>query len=468
MLDMLHQGYQLTWNLDPLEALRRWPEDRRLLMLHSGGDGSAWSRYSIFTSDAGAYRFGLDEKGCGVSEWLMGNDDVYRPRCNWSHKPLRDLNRVLADRESLWVGYLSYDIGRFIERLPSRAAIDRDWPIEQMHRCPGWLVYDNLTQQWSACGTWRQGAAGGMPDLPAMQAHDSRFIADQAKPFVERHAFERAIAQALDYIAAGDIFQVNLTQRFTAQCQGDPRKLFDVLATRSPAWYGAYLELADTIDFSSHDQTRRTIVCNSPELFFSLDDQGRVITRPIKGTRPASVDPQVLLDSEKDTAELTMIVDLLRNDLGRVCDYGSVRVTEPRVIESHPTVHHTAATIAGILHPSMNLTDLLRAVMPGGSITGAPKVRAMQIIDELEPVRRGPYTGAIGYVHDGTACFNIAIRTMLVQQDATGHGQVDYNVGGGIVSDSVPADEYQETLDKAAAMNAALLACKKPQTAESV
>jgi len=206
----------------------------------------------------------------------------------------------------------------------------------------------------------------------------------------------------------------------------------------------------------------RAVVSTSPELFFRLDRDGAVTTRPIKGTRPASADPEELLGSAKDAAELTMIVDLLRNDLGRVCDYGSVRVPEARVLETHPTVHHTTATVTGKLHPSKTVSDLLKAVMPGGSITGAPKVRAMQIIDELEPVRRGPYTGAIGYIQGGTACFNIAIRSMLVESDEQGAGRVDFGVGGGIVADSTPADEYHETLHKASAMMTALKACREP------
>jgi para-aminobenzoate synthetase component 1 len=146
-----------------------------------------------------------------------------------------------------------------------------------------------------------------------------------------------------------------------------------------------------------------------------------------------------------------MIVDLLRNDLGRVCRYGSIRVVEPRTIESHPTVHHGVATVVGELLPGRTVIDLLRATMPGGSITGAPKVRAMQIIDELEPVRRGPYCGAIGYVHGRQSAFNIAIRTMLIEQRGE-EGRVDFAVGGGIVADSEPEAEYQETLDKAEAI----------------
>jgi para-aminobenzoate synthetase component I len=200
------------------------------------------------------------------------------------------------------------------------------------------------------------------------------------------------------------------------------------------------------------------LVCNSPELFLRVtpDRQtgGRqVVTRPIKGTRRRGPGMGAeLRDSRKDQAELNMIVDLERNDLGRVCEIGSVKVTEPRTIEEHPTVYHGAATIEGTLRSDVGLVDLLRATFPGGSITGAPKIRAMQIIDELEPARRGPYCGAIGYLScDGHMQFNIAIRTMIIKG-----GQIHIPVGGGIVADSDPPAEYEETLVKAAALFDAL------------
>lgn len=456
-------GTNLPWTLGPLEALRRWPADRGVLLLHSGRPDARWSRYTLLTRADGAYRFSEDKSGVGRSEWVGSLESCPVAADRWKHRPLRDLEQVMADRESLWVGYLGYDLGRYVEKLPSLAANDRDWPIVRMHRCPGWLMHDNVTGVWRACGAWRGGESTGMPDLPALPIHSSIFHAESPVPGIDRPAYERAVARALDYIAAGDIFQVNLTQRFSARCEGNPRALYDNLARQSPAWYGAYLELDDPPDHAAQAQPARAIACGSPELFFSIDRHRNVITRPIKGTRPASVDPRELLQSAKDTAELTMIVDLLRNDLGRVCAYGSVRVPEPRVIETHPTVHHTTATVTGTLHPSKSLIDLIRALMPGGSITGAPKVRAMQIIDELEPVRRGPYTGAIGYVHGDTACFNIAIRTMLIETGEDSRGRVDYSVGGGIVADSTPAGEYQETLDKAAAMKHALAMSRQPQ-----
>jgi para-aminobenzoate synthetase component 1 len=185
----------------------------------------------------------------------------------------------------------------------------------------------------------------------------------------------------------------------------------------------------------------------------TADGRRSILTRPIKGTRPRLPgEDEALLRSIKDQAELNMIVDLERNDLGRVCETGSVRVSEPRRVETHPTVFHGVAGISGILRPEINFVDLLAATFPGGSITGAPKIRAMQIIEELEGIRRGAYCGAIGCLcHDGSIQLNVAIRTMIVKDD-----KVYIPVGGGIVADSDPAEEYQETLTKAAAMFEAL------------
>jgi para-aminobenzoate synthetase component 1 len=262
-----------------------------------------------------------------------------------------------------------------------------------------------------------------------------------------RDAYITAVERAREYIAAGDVFQVNLSQRFTAALTEDPAQIYERLRTQSPALYGAYL---DHLDYA--------LICNSPELFLRVEresaaDRRRVTTRPIKGTRASGEGmARQLRDSEKDQAELNMIIDLERNDLGRVCEIGSVRVTQPRVVESHPTVLHTAATVEGELRDDVSFVDLLRATFPGGSITGAPKIRAMEIIEELEPHRRGPYCGAIGYLGgDGTIEFNIAIRTMIVRE-----GFVHIPVGGGIVADSDPAAEYDETIVKARAMFEAL------------
>lgn len=430
---MWTRGVQLPWSFDPLEALRRVAADRPALLLHSGRSQLPWSRYSILAEPTGSFMY---ENGC--STWQGDPSSLVQNQ--WTHQPLRDLRCLLDDREPLWLGYLSYDLGRHIERLPSQARTDRHWPLVLMQRCAGWGVYDVSRHTWEGFGCWRDAP----PPLEEATPRTGSYQASEPTSNLTRTDFERRVARALRYIHEGDVFEVNLAHRFTSAFQGDSRALFADLIRSSPAWYGAYLELP-------HDRLpRRSIASVSPELFLAVDTHGLVTTRPIKGTLPSTANPDQLWHSQKDIAELNMVVDMLRNDLGRVCTYGSVQVGCGRHIESHPGVHHGVATITGHLHKNRSLVDLLRATMPGGSVTGAPKVRAMQIIDELEPVRRGPYCGAIGYIHGDTAQFNIAIRTALIETDHHGVGRVDYSVGGGIVADSLPSAEYQETLDKAA------------------
>ena len=327
--------------------------------------------------------------------------------------------RSLPDPEARWAGFLSYDLGRLFEDLPATTQDDLHLPLFRF--C---LIGPRAVERVTF-------------DAPAPVD-----LGSGVRSTFNRAAYLAAVARCVDYIRAGDIFQVNLSQRFSTRLTQTPVAIYESLQHTAPATYAALLDFGDL-----------ALICNSPELFLSVDAQRTVTTRPIKGTRPNLPGRDVeLLHSEKDAAELNMIVDLERNDLGRVCEIGSVKVTQPRTIESHPTVFHGVATVQGTLRDDVGFVDLLRATFPGGSITGAPKVRAMQIIEELEPVRRGPYCGAIGYLAPGGIMqFNIAIRTMIVKD-----GMVHVPVGGGIVADSVPADEYEETLVKARAMLTAL------------
>jgi para-aminobenzoate synthetase component 1 len=266
-------------------------------------------------------------------------------------------------------------------------------------------------------------------------------------PHWPKPGYLAAVQRIKDYIAAGDIYQANLTQRFDAVPAVAAPELYLRLRELSPAPFACYYDGGDW----------QAVGC-SPERFLRLRGN-RLETRPIKGTRPRGATPEEdhclgaeLLASAKDRAELLMIVDLERNDLGRVCEYGSVRVEEACRLEQHPTVFHLVGTISGRPRAGVDVFDCLRAALPGGSITGAPKVRAMQIIRELEPVRRGFYTGAFGYLGcDGGCDFNVAIRTILCAG-----GRASYHVGGGIVWDSDPEAEYEETLAKGRAMQAAL------------
>jgi anthranilate/para-aminobenzoate synthase component I len=322
--------------------------------------------------------------------------------------------------QSRWIGYISYDLVRLFESIGNRASDDLSLPLFA-------LSLHNPDNSPSR-----------PPELPIGKT--------PLRSTFTRSGFESAVIRTIDYIKAGDVFQVNLSQRFSCGATAQPREIFDRLQAESPALYGACICYNDF-----------ALVSNSPELFLRVtpnpDNSRTIIARPIKGTRPRAPGMEgELRHSSKDQAELNMIIDVERNDLGRICQIGTVKVAEPRAIEEHPTVYHGVATVEGKLRPDVTLVDLLRATFPTGSVTGAPKIRAMQIIDELEPVRRGPYCGAIGYVAaDGRIELSVAIRTMIFKD-----GQVHIPVGGGIVADSGPAAEYEETLVKARAMFAAL------------
>jgi para-aminobenzoate synthetase component 1 len=259
----------------------------------------------------------------------------------------------------------------------------------------------------------------------------------------DRSGYLRAVSRVIEYIQAGDCFQVNLAQRLLYPNALPPRELYRRLRTRNPAPFAGYFDLGEFVVASA-----------SPERFLRVTG-GEVQTRPIKGTRPRGASPEEdrtrlaeLLASAKDRAENVMIIDLLRNDLGRVCEYGSVRVAAVCLPETHPTVHHLVSEVRGRLRAGQGPVDLLRAAFPGGSVTGAPKVRAMEIIAELEPTARGPYCGSLGYLgFDGSMDTNILIRTFTA-----GRGWVQFPVGGGVVADSVPAQEYEETWHKAAGL----------------
>jgi para-aminobenzoate synthetase component I len=352
------------------------------------------------------------------------------------------------------MGYLSYELGRYLERLPEQAASDLGLP----ELC--FAFYDRVLAHDHASGrTW---LAAVHPDDPggAMAAAERRL--EQAPPDYPspRHATEarfvsnfsrdeymEAVRRVKQYILAGDIYQANLSQRFQAPLREHPWMLYRRLRRLNAAPFAAYFNAVDC-----------QVCSSSPERYLAGEGR-RVETRPIKGTRRRSDDPgedrrlaEELLASAKDRAELSMIVDLERNDLGRVCEYGSVEVKEHAVIEHYATVHHLVSTVVGELHPGRDVVDLLKGSFPGGSITGAPKIRSMEIIDELEPTARSVYTGSIGYLgYNGKYDLNIAIRTIICKKDTA-----SFQVGGGIVADSVPEDEYQETLDKGKAIFAAL------------
>ena len=373
------------------------------------------------------------------------------------------------------VGYLGYDLCHFVERLPVTTRDDVMLPDCCIAFYDSVVAYDHVDNRVYAIATGlpevdsvlrERKARQRIDELTYLVCHDgnsnnvkrakrissqSRFAdvnnSVELRSNFTRDEYIKAVENAIEYIANGDIFQVNLSQRFESDLTSDPYELYLRLRGINPSPFACYLNFGEV-----------TVASASPERFLRLD--GNVVeTRPMKGTRPRGQSPvkddalgAELLKSEKDRAENIMIVDLERNDLGKVCEYGSVKVSDLCTLEKYATVFQLTSTVAGRLREDKDRIDLLKAAFPGGSITGAPKVRAMEIIDELEPTRRGIYTGSIGYLgFDGCMDLNIVIRTFVIKGN-----RVYFQVGGGIVSDSDPEAEYQETLDKARALMAAL------------
>jgi len=364
------------------------------------------------------------------------------------------------------VGYFAYDLCHFIEKLPGKAAPDIPLPECYFAFYDAVLAWDHLDHKAYVVasgfpedyeqrrvkaakervaeirsrlvGEIATSAGGGLAMTNKRGPLKSNFTHDD---------YVKAVARAREYICAGDIFQVNISQRFETELVMPPYELYRRLREINPAPFAAFLDMGE-----------QSVICASPERFLKLAGDA-VETRPIKGTRPRGKTPledaalaRELLDSVKDRAENIMIVDLERNDIGRVCVDGSVKVTELAILETYPTVFHLTSTVTGQLSSDKTGIDLLKASFPGGSITGAPKVRSMEIIDELEPTRRSVYTGALGYLgFNGDLDLNIVIRTFLADGN-----RAWFQVGGGIVYDSEPEKEYQETLDKGRALVRAL------------
>jgi para-aminobenzoate synthetase component 1 len=374
-------------------------------------------------------------------------------------------------------GLFGYELCHHIERLP-RPRFDEfetpdlavglyDWVIAFDHAVDrAWIISTGLpeTDPRRRCNRartrlqeikhlLRRPASDRRPVSPSAGAsvtpaafHALADLAPLASSF-DRPSYLAVVRRAIDYVHAGDCFQVNIAQRLLFPQRDHPLDLYARLRQRNAAPFAGYFDLGQFVVASA-----------SPERFLFVQN-GDAITRPIKGTRPRGLTPaedfarlEDLRQSAKDRAENVMIVDLLRNDLGRVCAYGSIRVQSLCRVETFRYVHHLVSEVRGRLRPGLGPIDLLRAAFPGGSVTGAPKVRAMEIIAELEPTARGPYCGSLGYIgFDGTMDTSILIRTFTV-----GKGWVQFPVGGGIVADSDPEREYEETWHKAEGLLRAL------------
>ncbi len=445
------------------EIYRRFSSSPNSTLLDSGLDHERLGRYSFI----GVWPFQV-LKTRGSKGWLLHPEhDRIKQLTGDPFSLLRDVlapfklkaNRELVPFTGGAIGYLSYDLGRHIERLPQWAEDDLQLPemyfalndlvIARDHReekdyiiSSGFPETDEKKRIFRAHERLEllENELSRPFHIPPFEKSDT---APHVQSNFEHHEYLSGVQKTIDYIFAGDIFQANLSQRLEATLATPPYDLYVKLRRRNPAPFAAYLNF---------DEVK--VISSSPERFLQLVEDW-VETRPIKGTRPRGKTPkedlklrEELLVSEKDRAELAMIVDLERNDIGRVCRYGTVRVPEPLVLEQYATVFHLVSTVVGQLEEGKDRIDLLKACFPGGSITGAPKVRAMEIIEELEPTRRSVYTGSIGYLgFTGDMDTNIVIRTMLVKGNRT-----YFQVGGGIVADSIPEAEFQETLDKARAL----------------
>lgn len=427
----LRAGLTLAWR-DPLSCLAALEHAPGVLFL-SGGDDSQRGRYSIL---AAFPREIVTADGPG--------------------SPLDALRSARTRCPDAWIGgLLGYELSGRFEHLPRPPNPVTPWPDMQLGVYDAITIFDHAagTVTIAGCEDAARRLANAL-EKPASTPAAYR-LAAPLEPVWSEARYLDAASKAREFVRAGDVFQVNLSHRFAARLEGRgaPLRVMQALAAQSPAPFAVYMRLDDA----------RVVVSNSPERFWSLDAQGRVETRPIKGTRPRGKDAASdaalaaeLAASAKDRAENLMIVDLMRNDLSRVCAPGSIAVPELFSVESFANVHHLVSSVTGQLSSGRDVFDLLAATFPPGSITGAPKVRAMEIIAELEGEARGPYCGSAGLISpDGSAQFNVMIRTAGFVADGESW-QVEARSGGAITIDSEPAAELAETHAKIAKLKQAM------------
>jgi len=376
-----------------------------------------------------------------------------------------------------WIGYFSYELGRYIERLPETTVDDLEMPLIRLCFYDRVIAYDHIE---GTCWLIALQFLGDNEEPEEKLVSLERLVAESQRVCVEQPVsadldkidfskircnidkiyYLQAVEKIKHYIYEGDIYQVNFSQRFECDYEAEPIDLFHWQNYYNPSPYAAYIDGG-----SFH------IVSASPEMFITISD-GIIRTKPIKGTRPRTNETckaakqantrnfDELLYSEKEQAELNMIIDLERNDVAKICEPGTRKVIQPRTIEMYPTVFHAVATIGGQLRKEVTFCDVLKAMFPGGSITGAPKIRSMEIIDETEPTARAVYTGSIGFIGiDGNVCLNIVIRTIIIKDQpvlSRVEGKAYAQTGGGIVADSDAEAEWQETITKAKALIAGI------------
>jgi anthranilate/para-aminobenzoate synthase component I len=417
------------------DLLLRWPADEPLAALVSGGGANAHNAWTILARPRESIAI---DGGAGDGEALATLREAFaripRPR---GGRGAEDRGARQPPFDGGWIAALGYGLGAAFEPASRWRSRHEGHPRAVLHWCE---------DAW--CLDHSDGSLHRVGDPPALvgEPRERPWRIDAPVADTSDAHYAALVARTVEYIRAGDLFQANVARRFQSRLSGDPRSFAHAAISANSSWFGAFLDLPGG----------GALVSMSPELFLRVRPDGEASTRPIKGTRPSSVCASELERSEKDMAELAMIVDLMRNDLGRVARIGSVRVAEARVLETHATVHHGVADIRATLRDEIGWIELLGATFPPGSVTGAPKVRAMQVIDELEERERGFYCGAIGYfARSGHASMSVAIRTALVGPAATAPEtprDLWYHAGCGVVADSDPWAEVAETHAKTRAL----------------
>ena len=422
--------------------------------------------------------------GDKFSYWAAKPTEIFEFKKN-EHEPFEKLQKILTKYQlnincenplpknafkGGWIGYFSYELGRYIEKLPKTTTDDMDMPLIRLCFYDRFLCYDHIEKQFWLVAL----ELPGDTENPQQKFSTLELIIDKVEKInvtatpkadlekinisavncnMDKDYYFRSVEKIKKYIYDGQVYQVNFSQRFNADFEADPIDLFHWQNHYNPSSYSAYLDMGDT-----------QIVSASPEMYIILQDRS-ISTKPIKGTRPyldETRDPNAkkinaknfhdLATSEKERAELNMIIDLERNDMARICQPGTRKIVQPRTIETYPTVYHAVATLNGKLKKELDFCDILKGMFPGGSITGAPKISSMEIIDETEPTERGVYTGSIGFIGiDQNAVLNIAIRTIIIKNK-----KAYAQTGGGIVADSDAQAEWDETLTKARALLAGI------------
>ena len=456
--------YQLTYCEDASSLFERIAHQPWAIFVDSGKPQGEYGRFDILVADPFATITTLE--GDAGSSASVHTEIIKNGQKTVSlDDPFTILKRLLEPYKSVEsglpfnggaVGYFSYDLARQVECLPHLAQKDPAIP-HMMVGIYDWAVVVDHQEKTASLVSYgfQQSTHDNWATLCSL--FDSPFEALQVEEFVFSSSvtsnmsfdeYAKAFNTVKNYIIEGDCYQVNLAQRFSAKAQGSSWAVYSKLREISPAPFMAYMNFWPL-----------QVISGSPERFLQVVGN-HVETRPIKGTMPRSDDAEQdnqfaidLQNSIKDKAENLMIVDLLRNDISKNCKIGSVKADKLFQLQSFANVHHLVSVVTGRLSVGKTAIDLLRGCFPGGSITGTPKLRAMQIIEELEPHRRGVYCGAIGYIgFDGNMDTNIAIRTAVYSAEDDGKGEISFYAGGGIVADSVLEKEYAETLDKASSM----------------